>query len=70
MNSTMTTLYPEVSVQLSGNDNNAFTILGLCHKVARCAGLSDAKVDAFTEEATTGDYDHLIRTALLWFSYT
>jgi hypothetical protein len=64
----MTTLHPEVSVQLSGRDGNAFCILGLCHQASRLAGLSDAKIDAFTEEATSGDYDHLIRTTLLWFS--
>jgi hypothetical protein len=64
----MTTLHPEVFVQLSGHDGNAFSILSLCQKAARRAELSDAKVDAFTEEATRADYDHLIRTALHWFS--
>lgn len=64
----MTSLHPEVSVQLSGHDGNAFIILGLCQKASRRAGLSDAQIDAFTEEATLGDYDHLIRTALFWFN--
>ncbi|MDP2740880.1 MAG: hypothetical protein Q8O82_19760 [Pseudorhodobacter sp.] len=66
----MATLHPEILVQLCGQDGNAFMILGLCHKAARRAGLSEAEIDAFTEEATTGDYDHLIRTALLWFNCT
>ena len=64
----MSSLHPEVSVQLSGHDGTAFIILGLCQKASRRAGLSDAQIDAFTEEATLGDYDHLIRTALLWFN--
>lgn len=63
----MTPLHPEVSVQLSGHDGNAFIILGLCQKASQQAGLSDAKIDEFTEEAISGDYDHLIRTALYWF---
>lgn len=64
----MTSLHPEVSVQLSGHDGNAFIILGLCQKASRRAGLSDAQIDAFTEEATSDDYDHLIRIALHWFN--
>jgi hypothetical protein len=63
----MTPLHPEVSVQLSGHDGNAFIILGLCQKASQRARLSDVKIDEFTEEATSGDYDHLIRTALYWF---
>ncbi|MBC7286097.1 hypothetical protein [Hoeflea sp.] len=66
----MVTLHPAIAVQLTGYDGNAFMILGLCQKAARRAGLSEAKIDAFTEEATTGDYDHLIRTAMLWFNCT
>jgi len=64
----MATLHPEISVQLSGHDGNAFMILGLCQKAARRAGLSEAENDAFTKEATTTDYDHLIQTAVLWFN--
>jgi hypothetical protein len=64
----MTAFHSEVSVQLSGHDGNAFIILSLCQKASRRAGLSDAQIDAFTEEATSGDYDHLIRTALRWFN--
>ena len=66
----MATLHPEISVQLSRHDGNAVVILGLCQKAARHAGLSEAEIYAFTEEATTGDYDHLIRTAMLWFNCT
>jgi len=66
----MTTLHPEIRVQLSEHDGNAFMILGLCQRAARQAGLSEAKIDAFTEDATSDDYDHLIQTAMSWFNCT
>jgi len=66
----MTTLYPEIRVQLSGHDGNAFMILGLCQRAARQAGMSEAKIDAFTEDATSDGYDHLIQTAMSWFNCT
>jgi len=66
----MATLHPEILVQLSRHDGNVFMILGLCQKAARRAGLSEAEIDAFTEDATKGDYDHLIQTAMRWFNCT
>lgn len=66
----MVTLHPEISVQLSGRDGNSFMVLGLCQKAARRAGLPEAEIEAFAEEATKGDYDHLIQTAMKWFNCT
>jgi hypothetical protein len=58
---------PVVEVQLSGEDGNAFAILGRCGKAARRAGWPKAQIDAFMDEATSDDYDHLLRTAMTWF---
>jgi hypothetical protein len=43
-------------------------ILGLCRRAAKEAGLSQQEIDAFYQEATSGDHDHLIQTAVRWFS--
>ena len=43
--------YPEVQVQLTGNDGNAFAILGNCKKEARRAGLTKDQIDEFMNEA-------------------
>ncbi len=59
--------YPEVQVQLTGNDGNAFAILGNCQKAARRAGLTKFQVDEFVNEATSGDYDHLLQTCMKYF---
>ena len=63
----MTPKHPSITVQLTGQDGNAFAILGRCRKAAREAGLLDSEINAFVTEATSGDYDHLLQTAMRWF---
>jgi hypothetical protein len=58
--------YPDVAVQLSGTDGNAFAILGTVQKALRRAGVPDEEVKAFYAEATSGDYAHLLQTAMRW----
>lgn len=56
--------YPHVTVQLSGEDGNAFFILGRVRKAMRQEGVSDEEIFAYTEEAMSGDYDHLLQTTM------
>ena len=63
----MTPKHPDIIVTLTGEDGNAFAILGRCRAAARDAGLSDDEVAAFMDEAMAGDYDHLLQTAMRWF---
>ena len=58
--------YPEVQVQLSGQDGNAFAILGRTTAALRAAGVSQEEIDAHFAEATSGDYDHLLHTTMAW----
>lgn len=51
-------------VQIVGTDGNAFALLGRCRVVARAARWSEAEIDAFTREATSGNYDHLLATIM------
>ncbi len=59
--------YPEVHVRLVGQDGNAFNILGLCRRAAKKARVPDADITAFFNEASAGDYDHLLATCQKWF---
>ena len=59
--------FPNVKVNLVGEDGNAFAILGRCRRAARRAGLSEDEVKQFTAEAQSGDYDNLLRTCMEWF---
>ena len=67
MNAT-TPKYPKVRVKLIGEDGNAFAILGRCIEAARKAKVSPEEIKAFHAEATSGDYDHLLRTCMRWFA--
>lgn len=59
--------YPEITVRLTGEDGNAFNILGICLRAMRRAGLNQAERDAFQAEATSGNYNHLLATCMKWF---
>ena len=54
-------------VKLSGQDGNAFNILGLCQRAARKAQMSKEQLEVFMKEAMSGDYDHLLQTAMKYF---
>jgi len=56
--------FSQVTVQLVGQDGNAFTVLGLVQKAMHKAGISKADIEAFTTEATAGDYNHLLATVV------
>ncbi len=60
--------YPNIEVQLSGSSGNAFAILGAVSKAMRKAGLSAVERKEFTDEATSGDYNHLLQTAMKFVS--
>ncbi len=59
--------YPNIKVQLVGQDGNAFAILGNCLAAMRRAELPQEERDKFQKEATSGDYDHLLITCMEWF---
>lgn len=50
-----------------GEDGNAFFILGKCKRAARDAGWDDQRWTAFVNEATSGDYDHVLQTVMHYF---
>lgn len=57
--------YPDVEVQLTGRDGNAFAILGTVARALRRADHGD-EVESFMAEATAADYDHLLATCMKW----
>ena len=58
--------YPDVTVQLTGESGNAFAIIGAVRVALRRADIEKAEIEAFTAEASSGDYDHLLQTAMKW----
>jgi hypothetical protein len=57
--------FPDITVQLTGRDGNAFAIIGAVSGAIRRAGHID-EAKQFVEEAMSGDYDNVLRTALNW----
>lgn len=55
-----------IEVQLTGRDGNAFAILGSVQSALRKAGVDKAEIAEFHAEATSGDYDNLLRTCMSW----
>ncbi len=58
--------FANVKVQLSGADGNAFLILGRVAKAMREAGVTDAEIEEYRDEAQDSDYDNLLRVTMLW----
>ena len=58
--------FPEIIVNLTGGDGNAFAILGKVQEAMKLHNIDKEIRGEFAEEAISGDYDHLLRTAMRW----
>ncbi|MDD3052502.1 MAG: hypothetical protein PHR06_15365 [Candidatus Cloacimonetes bacterium] len=54
----------DISVQLIGENGNAFNIIGKVRKEMKRNGVSNDEIDLFINEAMSGDYDNLLRTCM------
>ena len=61
--------YPEVSILLVEQDGNAFSIIARVSQALRTHGVSREVIAEFVQQATAGDYDHLLRTVMTWVSF-
>jgi hypothetical protein len=59
--------YPDVHVRLTGRDGNAFAVIGRCRAAARRVGVDPREIAVFQAEATSGDYDNVLVTAMRWW---
>jgi hypothetical protein len=55
------------TVKLLGRDGNAYAIIGACVAAAKKAGWTPDKISELKAEMTSGDYNHLLRTAMEHF---
>jgi hypothetical protein len=58
--------YPDIKVKLTGEDGNAFFILGKVDRALRKANVPKVERDEFFKQAQSGDYDNLLRTCMQW----
>jgi hypothetical protein len=68
---TFTPKYPtvKVGINLEGPDGNAFVILGRVKKALEIANVPEEEIKEFMAEATSGDYESLLRTCASWVSF-
>lgn len=57
--------FTDAVVQLTGEDGNAFAILGRVKRAIMRSNHPEL-AEAFIKEATAGDYDHLLCTCMLY----
>lgn len=62
----MTPKYPDIEVQLTGEDGNAFAILGKVNRAMRKANIPKQEIDNYMKEAMSNDYDNLLQTTMKW----
>ncbi len=58
--------YPKIKVRLSGENGNAYSILGRVRRAMLKGGVPESEVAEFSKEARAGDYDHLLQTVMGW----
>jgi len=58
--------YPEVSVQLTGENGNAFVIIGTVTAALRKGRVPEEQIEKYMAEAMAGDYDNLLRVTMAW----
>ena len=58
--------YPEIEVQLTGQDGNAFAVMGAVSNALRKGGVPKDEINEYTTQSMSGDYDNLLRTAMNW----
>lgn len=56
--------YPQIEVQLTGRDGNAFAILAAVQRGLRQGGIPAEEISAVMEQMKSGDYDNLLRVAM------
>jgi len=62
--------YSHVKVKLVGYSGHAFAIMGVVRRALRKAGASKDEVQAYVDEAMSGDYNHLLQTTMDWVTVT
>ena len=56
--------YPNIEVQLTGEDGNAFAVIGIVRNALRKNDVPIEEVNKFIAEAMSGDYDHVLQTCM------
>lgn len=56
----------DINVSLIGRDGNSFSVLSTVTREMRKHGIPKETIDEYVEQATAGDYNHLLSTTNEW----
>ena len=62
----MTIKHPNIEVELTGKDGNAFSIIATVTRALKEASIDKHEIDQFWDEATSGGYQDLLVTCMKW----
>lgn len=62
--------FPHVEVELSGQDGNAMLIISRTTRAMERAGIDQKDIEAFVDEAMSGNYDNVLQTVMRTVSTT
>lgn len=60
----------DIEVELSGEDGNAMSIIGRVRRALRKAGATEEQLKEFSDDAMSGDYNHVLQTCVKWVDVT
>lgn len=58
--------YPEIEVQLTGEDGNALSVISRVTRTMKRAGITTDEIAEYRKEALSGDYDNVLLTTMRW----
>ncbi len=58
--------FPQVKVQLTGLDGNAFMIIGRVRRAMKEKHIAPEAIEEFTSTAMSGNYDNVLQTCMAW----
>jgi hypothetical protein len=63
--------YPNIiiTMDLEGQDGNAFVIMGAVSKRLKMAGATKEEISQYTMDSMSGDYENLIAVQSKWVSF-
>lgn len=59
--------YPDICIQLSGEDGNIGAIMARCVRALKDGGATQELIDDFRAELLSGTYEDGLRTVMRWF---
>ena len=54
------------TVKLTGNDGNAFAVMGAVTSALRRSGYTNEEVHEYQSQAMSGDYNNLLAVSMRW----